>query len=101
MATATVKMARSMGRPSKELTKQEQRTFRGRFALHLEALLAASGMTKDSLATETGLGEPTIRKWLRAEGTPDPKSMELVAEALGIDDYRMIFPPPIPKRNRG
>lgn len=81
-------------RPRKELSKRELKTFRGRFAAHLESLMEAAGFTKDDLAEETGLGEATIRKWLRAEGTPDFPSMEKVADALGLDDYRLLLPPP-------
>lgn len=86
--------AKNVPRPPKELSKKEQRTFRGRFAMHLQSLLTASGVSKDELANETGLGEPTIRKWLRADGTPDVSSLESIAAALGIDDYRMVLPPP-------
>ena len=105
MGMTAVKMGGSLKggrvpRARKELSKAEQRTFRGRFATHLQSLLTAAGMSTGDLAKETGLGEPAIRKWLRADGTPDPTSMELVAEALGIDDYRLVLPPPLLKRKR-
>lgn len=87
-------------RPRKTLGKREQKTFKGRFAVHLQALLDDRGWTHHDLANRAGLKEPTLRKWLRGESVTDTLDLEALASALNtpehpIADYRMVLPPPL------
>jgi transcriptional regulator with XRE-family HTH domain len=85
-------------RPRKELTKDDLKTFRGRFAAHLMALMESAGKTNTDIANATGLGEPAVRRWLRGEGVPELSVLESIADALGVADYRELLPPPKKKR---
>jgi len=93
--------ARGVARPPKELTKEQLRSFRGRFVTHLKALMAERGIPDTAtLSEKSGVKEPTIRKWFRCECNAEPESIERIAKALGIDDYRLVYPPPRIKRKR-
>lgn len=87
-----------MPRPRKQLTKRDLRKPKGRFAAHLQALLDARGLSTAAFAKSVGVGEPTVRKWLRAESVPETLDLERIGQALDLPghpfpDYRMILPP--------
>jgi transcriptional regulator with XRE-family HTH domain len=71
---------------------------KGRFAAHLKALLDQRGLTTQAFADAAGVGEPTVRKWLRAESVPETLDLQRIGDALDttkhpFPDYRMILPP--------
>lgn len=85
-------------RDSKRPTGPARRTAKGRFALHLDALLIERGMDSAKLADASGIAEPTIRKWLRGESIPPVTSLPAIAKALNtsehpLADYRQVLPP--------
>ena len=85
-------------RPRKQLTRKDLRSPKGRFAAHIEALLQERGMSTAALATAIGVGEPTVRKWLRAESVPETLDLQRIGKALDtkahpFPDYRMVLPP--------
>lgn len=87
-----------MARPRKYLSHDEQKTFRGRFAMHLQAMLDARGWLPQDLARRLKLRPPAIRKWLRADGGPELTLLERLAAALctrehPVADYRDVLPP--------
>lgn len=84
--------------PRKKLTKAERKTPLGRFAAHLEGLLAERGWDSHKFSEVSGIAEPTIRKWLRGDGFPAVASLPELAEHLNttehpMPDYRMVLPP--------
>ena len=82
MATAVRDDRRQVARPRKELSRKELRTYAGRFAAHLAALLEERGWSTLHAATNFGVGEPAVRKWLRAESVPDAETLERIGKAL-------------------
>lgn len=96
-----------MARPRKHLSRDTQRTFRGRFAAHLQAMLDERGWMPHDLARRLKLRPPAIRKWLRADGGPELTLLERLAAALctrqhPVKDYRDVLPPgapPVPVRD--
>ena len=94
---AAIKMeTRKGGKVAKKvkvLSKEEQRTISGRFAMHLRARMDQQGMTTTALASKLRLGEPTIRAWLRGDTLPPIERLEPLGKALGLSDYRLVLPP--------
>lgn len=104
MTTATKETGGSKSRAAmpkarKQLSREERRTPKGRFAAHLQALLDERGLTTAGFAGAIGVGEPTVRKWLRADSVPETLDLERIGKALNtakhpFPDYRHILPPP-------
>ena len=90
---APTKGADVAARERKKLTKAEQRTPKGRFAMHLAALMQQRAIDNKTLADRLGIGEATVRKWLRAESVPETLDLEALGKALGLLDYRSVLPP--------
>lgn len=90
---ASIKGKTVAPRDSKRPTGKDRRTAKGRFALHLDALLIERGMDSVKLAKASEIAEPTIRKWLRGESIPPVTSLPAIAKALGMADYRQVLPP--------
>jgi hypothetical protein len=84
----------------KKLTAKERRTDKGRFAVHLAALLKERSWDAQDLADHIGLGVHAVRRWLRAEVMPsDLDMLQTIGRALDttdhpMPDYRMVLPPP-------
>jgi ribosome-binding protein aMBF1 (putative translation factor) len=78
----------------------KERDLQARFALHLRSIMERKGWTSRDVAeriTAAGLniGPRGIDVWLRAEGMPKAKDIEVVGRALGFRDYRDVLPPPL------
>lgn len=87
-------------KPRKTLTRKERKTPKGRFAVRIYDLLFERNWTPADLASRFGCGEPTVRKWLRAESVPETLDLEALGKAFDtpehpVDDYRLILPPPL------
>lgn len=107
MVTAAVKNGPSLkgkgrmaARPRKKLTKRELAKPKGRFAAHIQALLDERGWDTNEAAWRFGVGEPTVRKWLRAESVPETLDLQRIGKALDIPgypfpDYRQVLPPSV------
>lgn len=87
-------------RPLKTLSKAEQRTIYGRFAVQLRALMEERGWDHKQLAERLKgkAEEAAVRKWLRAEGMPDIERLMALGKALDtpdhpFPDYRLALPP--------
>lgn len=82
----------------KQLSKAEKQTAIGKFALHLQALLDERGWDSHKLAERISVGEPAVRRWLRAEAMPgDLKLLRELGEAMHtakhpFADWRLILP---------
>jgi transcriptional regulator with XRE-family HTH domain len=82
----------------KKLSRSELRTPIGKFANRLSWLLSERGWDSHKLSEASGLAEPTIRRWLRAEVLPSRLEMyQAIGHALDIPghpfpDWRMVFP---------
>jgi hypothetical protein len=97
MTTAEVKMGGTMGRPPKKLSKSEAKKPKGQFAARIAALISERRWTTAQAAARFGVGEPTVRKWLRAESVPETLDLRRIGNALDtaenpFPDYRMILP---------
>ena len=85
---------------AKKLSRKDLASPEGRFATHFMALLDERGWTKEQFSERSGIPDPTIRKWLRAESMPlAVETLEAIAKALDtrqhpLTDYRFVLPPP-------
>lgn len=72
-----------------------------RFSKWLKAELAARNMTQADLSRATGKWSSVINKLLRVGGTPDPPTVNAIADGLLIDReeiYRALgYLPPLPR----
>ena len=93
------KGAKDVPKKRKTISRREAQTEPGRFALHLDALLAARGWSPGDFAcvlTKAGLGhvkEHAVRAWLRADNMPKSHDLRAIGKALGLADPRHILPP--------
>jgi hypothetical protein len=93
------KRGHAVGRAPKQLSKSEQKTLEGQFALILTSLLAERGWDWNKAAKEFGVGEPAVRKWMRAESYPTNwERLRAMGKALNtpefpFPDWRMLLPP--------
>jgi hypothetical protein len=97
MATAT-RIGRMSPRPRKELDTKSKR-FDTRFAIHLRKLLDKRRLTTNELhervqAVGLDVSFQTVTKWLSGERLPRAEDAESIAAALGIKDYRHVWPDP-------
>lgn len=104
MATATKetggsKSRAAMPRVRKPLTKGEARDRgeAGRFARHLEALLADRGLDHKGLvaacvASGFKVEDHVVRAWLRGENMPKTLHLRKLGKALKLADYRLVLP---------
>ena len=70
-----------------------------RFALHLRQIMADRGWTSKNVSDllrrkGVDVGPRGVDVWLRGEGSPKFRDLEQIGRALGLDDYRMVLPPP-------
>lgn len=90
----SLKTGARVAKKAKQLTRKERASVKGRFATHITALMSAANLDSHRLAAAMKIGEPTVRKWLRAESVPtDLETLQKLGDALGLDDYRMALPP--------
>lgn len=71
-----------------------------RFALHLRGLLerkhwTASDLTERLKAAGLAIEIFGVNTWLRGEGMPKAKDLEIVGRVCGLSDYRKILPEPL------
>lgn len=65
----------------KNLDDSEQRRV---FSENLRARMDRVGMTQAELAQKLGLGQSTIAEWYHGRKYPRPKSLQMIADALGV-----------------
>lgn len=82
----------------KKLTKAEKASEAGKFAAHLQRLLDERGWTTSDLADKLSIGEPAVRRWMRAEAIPGSLSLlQELGQALNtpshpFTDWRLVLP---------
>jgi hypothetical protein len=81
-----------VGKPKKVLKPSDLRTFKGRFAAHLFALMEQHGIDAVRVAKACGLKEPAVRRWLRADGLPALDHLETLGKLFNLPDYRDVLP---------
>lgn len=71
-----------------------------RFGLHLRELMDKKGLSAGDLhrfleAEEIEISVSAVTKWMRGEGFPNVLTLAVIAQALGVSDYRKVLPPPL------
>ena len=62
-----------------------------RFGQYVLDQMTASGFRKQSeLARAAGVSDSTVSRWLYSEGRPDPRSLERLAPAIGVDYSELL-----------
>lgn len=83
-----------VSRPRVELDENSP-DIRVRFALKLRGLMEKKGWSSADLAERIDVNNRAIDAWMRARSMPQPETLEPLARAFGISDYRKILPEPL------
>ena len=86
-----------MARERRKLNPRSKK-FNVRFAIHLRALLEKRKLTAAEFHNRLNdarlhVSENLVMKWLSGDRYPRPDDLEAIGLALGLSDYRKIFPP--------
>ena len=60
----------------------------------IRALFDAQGWSQARLAKAAGVSRPTVAKALHSDGTLSIDTVQRLARAMSVPDYRKLLPPP-------
>jgi ribosome-binding protein aMBF1 (putative translation factor) len=90
MGTTGNTMTGSMGRPREH--EPDKKTVRGRFGLHLRALMESRGWNHDVLSERCGLSRTTIYNYTSGQRSPSIDELASIARAFGLKSWGELDP---------
>lgn len=73
----------------------------GLLAANVRKLLDEKGWSQLKLADESGIRAPAINRVMKGTHPPAAKTLQKIADALGVEPYLLLIPPdPKPAKNK-